>query len=80
MKTFNEFMAEANSLDLLNGSILENEQLEEGFVAASVISTKLSSWKIQVARETDPQKQLEIIAKMVHIGLGAIALVTNGRK
>ena len=56
------------------------EPLNERYVSASIISSKLASLKSQVAREQDIQKQLELIATMIHIGIPMLALVLNERR
>jgi len=45
MNTFKEFSAEVEALEYMNSSLYESEPPEEGFIAASVISSKLSNWK-----------------------------------
>lgn len=50
---------------------------EASFVRASVISSRLSYLKNRVIQEKDPQKQLALIAQMIHFGIGTIALVLD---
>lgn len=77
MKTFKEFI---NQDSLKDSSLLDEEPLEEGFVSGAVISAKLNTLKKQVLQEDDPKKQNDILAEMLHIGIGTIALVTNNRR
>ena len=77
MKTLKEITSEIDALEYMNGSLYENEPLEEGLAAASAIYSKLSRWKDEIAYETNIQKQLEIIAAMLHFGLSTIALASN---
>ena len=86
MKSFKEFISDAEVLETVDTSVLDNqsldEHLDEGFVAGGIIAAKLNTMKNRVLSEQDPKRQNDILAKMLHFGFGSIALVTNhkGRK
>ena len=76
MKTLKEFLNQETEKTYNN----LDPSLNERYASAAVISARLSSWKNQVAREEDTQKQLAIIARMIHFGIGTIALVIKDSK
>ena len=84
MKTFKEFMSNADPYEQREITDLDDQSLEallnEGFVSGAIVAAKLNSMKNRVLSEDDPKKQNDELARMLHFGLGTIALVTNNRR
>ena len=77
MRTFQEYIADE---DLLDSSLFDDLPLEERFVSAAIVATKLASLKKQIANEEDIRKQNMLLSRMMLIGFGTIALVVNELK
>lgn len=77
MKSFRDYVSEKDGNEQ---EANKNEPIQEGFIAGSAVSVKLNSMRKRVHQEQDPKKQNDLIADMLHFGIGTIALVTNSRK
>lgn len=84
MKTFKEFMSENESRKNTDHLLLDDQSLEkllnENFVSGAIVATKLNSMKNRVLNEEDPKKQNDILAQMLHFGIGTVAVVTNNKR
>lgn len=77
MKSLEEFMSQANDT-ITDGC--QSDSICERFVSGAIVSGKLNTLKNRVLSEKDPKKQNDILAKMIHYGLGTIATVTNSKR
>lgn len=74
MRTFQEYIANEDPLD---SSLFDDLPLEERFVSAALVATKLASLNKKIASEEDIRKQNMLLSRMMLIGFGTIALVVN---
>jgi len=84
MKTFEEFISKPESSQHKDISNLYDHSLEEllneGFVSGAIVAAKLNAMMKRVLSEDDPKKQNDELARMLHFGLGMIAVVTNDKR
>lgn len=77
MKSLEEFMSQADDTII---DRCQSDSLSERYVAGAIVSGKLNTLKNRVLSEKDPKKQNDILAEMIHYGLGTIAAVTNSKR
>ena len=84
MKTYKEFVSNADPNEHKEITDLDDQSLEtllnEGFIAGAIVAAKLNAMMKRVLSEDDPKKQNDELARMLHFGLGTIALVTNNKR